>query len=174
LDLIPSFGTTSKCIFISQFSSFTDQCSSGDWAAGSEDQVVGRMAEFLRSPKSPGLITLNHENSAVTVGGFITSFPQIAANGWTFRSLAQVLGEGRSYQNAQSSTSEVLKKGVLLNQVISSSTSSTVAPSPTTTASPARSSSPSSTTQSSAASFHPRTSCHLIFLVILSSFVFLS
>jgi len=133
------------------------------------------MAEFLRSPKSPGLITLNHENSAVTIGGFITSFPQIAANGWTFRSLAQVLNaDGNAYQNADSSTSDVLRKGVLLNQVVSSSTSSTVAPSPTTTANPARSASPSSTRQTSAASFHPCTSCHLIFLLILSSVVFLS
>jgi len=138
--------------------------------------VVSRMAEFLRRPKSPGLVTLNHENSAVTVGGFITSFPQIAANGWTFRSLAQVLNaDGNSYQNADSSTSDVLRKGVLLNQVVSSSsTSSTVAPSPTTTANSSRSASPSSSGQNSAASFHPRTSCHLIFLLILSSVVFLS
>ena len=153
---------------------FAEVCSSGDWAAGSEDQVVARMGEFLRSPKSPGLITLNHENSGVTVGGFITSFPQIAANGWTFRSLAEVLSNGHSYQNAQSSTSEVLKKGVLLNQVISSSTSSTAAPSPTTTTSSATRSPSPTTKQSSAASFNPRTSCHLIFLVILSSLVFLS
>lgn len=133
--------------------------------------VVGRMSEFLRSPKSPGLITLNHENSAVTVGGFITSFPQIASNGWTFTSLAQALSGGQSYQNAQSSISDVTKKGVL-NQVVSSSTTSTSA-SPTT-ASPTASSLPSGRQRSAASSSHAL--FHLQFSVVVLStlFAFLS
>ena len=77
-------------------------------------------------PKSPGLVVLNHELSTVTVGGFIASFPLIAQNGWTWRSLAQVIGGGQAYQNAKSSTSDgVSVKGVLLVQSSSSTTTTT-------------------------------------------------
>lgn len=71
------------------------------------------MAEFLARPKSPGLITLEHELKDFEVAAFINAFPLIASNGWRFRSLAGVM-DGRAYQNANSSTSEVSKKGVLL------------------------------------------------------------
>ena len=80
---------------------------------------MDKLAEFLARPKSPGLITLEHEIKDVEVGGFINAFPLIASNGWKFRSLAEVM-DGRVYQNANSSTSDVSKKGILLTPTLTS------------------------------------------------------
>lgn len=104
-----------------------------DWAQSSTPPIEAAMTGFLASPKSPGLIILEHELTDVTVDGFIQAFPMIKQNGWNFASLAQVMGNGSSYMNAQSSTSDdVTPMGLLAaEQTTSSSSSSTQTPTPT-------------------------------------------
>jgi len=115
---------------------------------------------------------LEHTNSAITVGGFMDAFPLIAANGWSFRSTAEVLGGGRAYQNANSSASDVSRKGILLNEVVPSSTvSSTVPPTPSdtyTTSFRRASSTPTATKKNSAISWLRPSSFALFSIVILS------
>jgi chitin deacetylase len=63
---------------------------------------------LLLGPKKPGLIVLEHEIKNITVGAFMLDFSMIGAFGWDFVSLAQALGRGSSYANAQnSSTNDV-------------------------------------------------------------------
>jgi len=113
--------------------------STGDWTSNSAQQVASSLGGLLTGrPKSPGLVTLEHEISDFDVDGFITTFPQIASNGWTFRSLAQALGSGASYQNAKTSTSDVTPKNILQQQQqpVPTTTSSTIATSSTPSPSP--------------------------------------
>jgi len=71
--------------------------------------------DAFSGPKTPGLIILEHEITDLTITAFINSFPLIATNGWTFSSLAQVVNDGRSYQNAlDSSSNDVKVAGVLV------------------------------------------------------------
>jgi len=148
--------------------------SSSDWSATSQEQVVGTITGYLTGSKTPGLVLLEHTNSAITVGGFIAAFPLIAANGWSFRSTAELLGGGRSYQNANSSASDVSRKGILLNDVGSSSvvsSSSTVPPTPSsvyTTSFRRASPTPTSTQKNSAVSWLRPSSFALLSTVILS------
>jgi hypothetical protein len=104
--------------------------SSSDWSAPDQQNVIDNIAKYLTGPKTPGLVLLEHTNSAITIGGFMAVFPLIAANGWSFQSTAELLGAGRVYLNANSSTSDVSKKGVLLNEASSVLSSSTVPPTP--------------------------------------------
>ncbi len=97
--------------------------SSADWGATSQQQVVDTIGRYLSGPKSPGLVLLEHTNSAITVGGFIAAFPLIASNSWTFRSFAEVISGGQAYQNANSSTSGVTRKDILFNLPTTTSTS---------------------------------------------------
>ncbi|KAF8913899.1 hypothetical protein CPB84DRAFT_1757852 [Gymnopilus junonius] len=97
-----------------------------DWAQTAAGPIQAAMSGFLSSPKHPGLVILEHELTDITVNGFIQSYPLIQQNGWNFISLAQSVGNGSSYHNAQSSSSEVTPMGILLaNQTTSTSTSST-------------------------------------------------
>ena len=107
--------------------------SSNDFAFGSIDQVVGSLTNIVTtSAKSPGAITLQHEISDPDVQGFISVFPSIASSGWKFESLARALNDGTTYQNANSSTSDVTMKGILLS--VPTPTSSTATPTVTTSA----------------------------------------
>lgn len=81
-------------------------------------------------PKSPGLIVLEHEIASTTVNGFMTAYPLIKSNGWKFMSLAKAIGDGRTYQNAESSLSDDVESAGIL--VAAESTISPTA-SPTTT-----------------------------------------
>jgi len=125
-----------------------------DWN-GTPQSIETALTSFLASPKSPGLIILEHELTDITVNGFITAYPQIQANGWNFASLAQLIGNGTSYQNAASSTSDDVKAGDIVSSVSSSSIQSTSTPASSTTSSSTATAdhnlSPSATTKSSAA-----------------------
>jgi len=129
-----------------------------DWAQNNTAPIEAAMTGFLTSPKSPGLIILEHELTNVTVGGFIEAYPMIKQNGWNFVSLAQAVGNGSSYMNAQSSTSDdVVPMGLLVaDQITSSSSSSTQAttstsPAASGSASASHSAAPSSTSKTSSA-----------------------
>jgi len=145
---------------------------SSDWATSSTDQTTSSLVGFLTNrPKSPGLITLEHEITDSELGGFIAAFPAIASNGWQFKSLAQALSNGGNvYQNANSSTSDVSKKGILAFNV---ATTSSLPPTPsvTSTALPTPSASRSKSTSSSLRLSH---SCLLFISPILSAVVFLT
>ena len=105
--------------------------------------------DVFSGPKSPGLIILEHELTMTTVDGFISSFPLIAANGWTFASLARVINtDGYSYQNAQDSTSNDVKVAGILVQA--SSSAITTSTTPATPSASGHNLSPSPTTSKSA------------------------
>ncbi|KAF8972223.1 hypothetical protein BDZ97DRAFT_1752812 [Flammula alnicola] len=93
-----------------------------DWAQSSTGPIESAMTGFLASPKHPGLIILEHELTDVTVNGFIQAYPMIQQNGWNFVSLAQAVGNGSSYMNAQSSTGNVVPLGILLANQTTSAT----------------------------------------------------
>ncbi|KAF8812434.1 glycoside hydrolase/deacetylase [Phlegmacium glaucopus] len=94
---------------------------SADWHQTTTPPIQASLTQFLTGPKSPGLIVLEHELTDVTVGGFINSYDMINSNGWNFQSLAQVIGGGRSYLNAQNSSSN----DVVQTPIVSSSSSTT-------------------------------------------------
>ncbi|KAJ3480312.1 hypothetical protein NLJ89_g12288 [Agrocybe chaxingu] len=72
-----------------------------DWNAPDAAHIHASMTRFLASPKSPGLMILEHESKDVTVAGFIQSYPLIASNGWNFASLARVIGDGLGHPGGQ-------------------------------------------------------------------------
>ncbi|KAF9568900.1 glycoside hydrolase/deacetylase [Agrocybe pediades] len=117
-----------------------------DWEATQPD-IEAALTQFLATPKTPGLIILEHEIVDRTVDSFIASFPKIAAAGWKFESLAKAVNDGRTYQNAAGSLSNDVKvSGILLGAAAGSSNSSS------TTSSTQSGSSTSSTSSSSATS----------------------
>lgn len=64
-------------------------------------------------PKSPGLVILEHEDSADAFTAFTSAFPKILEKGWKFESLAHLFGQGQAYQNSLDSNSEVKPYGIL-------------------------------------------------------------
>ncbi|PPQ75864.1 hypothetical protein CVT26_000279 [Gymnopilus dilepis] len=129
---------------------------SADWAQTTTAPIETAMTGFLASPKDPGLIILEHELTNVTVSGFIEAYPMIQQNGWNFQSLAHIVGDGRTYQNAQNSQSKVSPLGILAannftltTSSTSSSSSSSSSTSSSSSSSPSSSSSGSSTSASS-------------------------
>ncbi|PPR06961.1 hypothetical protein CVT26_004281 [Gymnopilus dilepis] len=107
-----------------------------DWAQTATAPIQTAMSTFLKDAKHPGVIILEHELTDITVNGFIQSYPLIQQNGWNFVSLAQAVGNGSAYENAQSSTSPVTSMGILLSDQTTSSSSSTQAPATAPTSSP--------------------------------------
>lgn len=146
----------------------------GDWTSGSPQQVAASLTQIVATrPKSSGLVTLEHEISDSDVAGFIAAFPSIAANGWKFQSLAKALNDGRSYQNADSSTSDVRKKDILAVDPPSLTSSM---PTPTSTSAPAATSAVQrASSSSSSLLLSHKSPCSLFFLssIILSSVMFL-
>ncbi|KAJ7923398.1 chitin deacetylase [Mycena leptocephala] len=65
------------------------------------------MHQWLTGPKSPGLIILEHELSNQSVASFVAAYPVMKQNNWNIVSLAQLIGNNASYQNADNSTSPV-------------------------------------------------------------------
>ncbi|KAF8339147.1 uncharacterized protein EI90DRAFT_3279504 [Cantharellus anzutake] len=55
-------------------------------------QVQNSLKSFYSSPKSPGLVILEHELSALSVQAFIWSWPLIGKNGWTPVTIADAAG----------------------------------------------------------------------------------
>jgi len=144
---------------------------SSDWSANSPQQVVDTITGYITGPKTPGLVLLEHTNSAITVGGFMTVYPAIIANGWAFRSVMDVANDDTIYQNANSSTSSVTPMGVLPHLVSSSSVASTTTATSATFTSSLRRASPTSSTstkKSSAISWHVPSALGLVLLSGLS------
>ncbi|KAH6914906.1 chitin deacetylase [Coprinopsis sp. MPI-PUGE-AT-0042] len=81
-----------------------------DWelAAGIQtEQGMHRMMEqWLDGPKTDGIMWLQHEVTDLSVKIFMDVFPLIEQKGWRYESLARALGDGRVYQNAESSASD--------------------------------------------------------------------
>jgi len=98
---------------------------SEDWAQNNPGPIVNNLQQILTGPKSPGLIVLEHELSEITITGFMNSYNMIKANGWNFQSLAQVLGGGSSYTNAQNSTTGNVTPEPIVASVSVASSSST-------------------------------------------------
>ncbi|KAF9266360.1 glycoside hydrolase/deacetylase [Marasmius fiardii PR-910] len=118
---------------------------SADWTMNNGkstlDQVMNSLDGFLKGPKSPGLIILEHESSDNTVKAFTDTYPKIKGNGWQTKSLIPLLENGDSYQNVKGDT--VTPAKIYINpganstsatsSASSSSTSATSSLKPTTT-----------------------------------------
>ncbi|KAG8774542.1 hypothetical protein FRC12_001928, partial [Ceratobasidium sp. 428] len=80
-----------------------------DWKIG-EGQTFAKASAVLTKAysgkKSPGLNILEHELTADTVRVFTSTYSQIAANGWTAKSIPDALGSSW-YLNAADNTSPV-------------------------------------------------------------------
>ncbi|KAH8830895.1 carbohydrate esterase family 4 protein [Flagelloscypha sp. PMI_526] len=78
---------------------------SEDWTIGTpngatQDKVQSDIKGFIdNQPKSPGLMVLEHELSDTTVQIFMTAFPEVAAKGWKFQSLASSYGGSGAYSD---------------------------------------------------------------------------
>ncbi|KAJ6489900.1 carbohydrate esterase family 4 protein [Mycena sanguinolenta] len=71
-------------------------------------KINASMYEWLTGPTTPGLIILEHELSNQSVAAFKAAYPVMQQHTqWTVMSLAQLIGNGTSYQNADNSTSPV-------------------------------------------------------------------
>jgi len=151
-----------------------------DWGANATKPIVDSMTGFLAQPKKPGLIILEHEVSNITISAFIESFPMIAAQNWTFKSLAEAVGDGRIYQNAANSTSDDVLPLNIVHDVAASfstiaqtssvtTTSSLPTTTPQQTATTAGGTQPSSTTSDPASPSKTSTSSRLS-LSLLSLF----
>ncbi|KAJ7238825.1 hypothetical protein B0H12DRAFT_1025458 [Mycena haematopus] len=71
-------------------------------------KINSSMHEWLTGPTTPGLIILEHELSNQSVAAFKSAYPVMQQNTqWTIMSLAQLIGNNTSYQNADNSTSPV-------------------------------------------------------------------
>ncbi|KAJ6562637.1 carbohydrate esterase family 4 protein [Mycena capillaripes] len=70
-------------------------------------KINSSMHEWLTGPKSPGLIILEHELSNQSVASFVAAYPVMQQNNWNIVSLAQLMGNNASYQNADNSTAPV-------------------------------------------------------------------
>lgn len=81
-----------------------------DWelAAGlqTEKGMHDEIVQWLDGPKTDGIMMLQHEVTDLSVKIFMDIFPLIEQKGWRYESLAQVLGDGRAYQNAATSSSD--------------------------------------------------------------------
>ncbi|KAJ7502621.1 carbohydrate esterase family 4 protein [Mycena galericulata] len=69
--------------------------------------INASMTKWLTGSKSPGLIILEHELSNASVDAFIAAYPVMQQNKWNLVSLAQLVGDNVTYQNADTSTSAV-------------------------------------------------------------------
>jgi len=103
---------------------------SADWSAPNPQVIQDNLARIATSPKTPGVMVLQHEITPPSVTAFISAFPLIATNGWRFASLAKVVNDGRTYQNAlDSSSNDVTVANIISSpSSLSSSSSSTAAP----------------------------------------------
>ncbi|KAF8607717.1 chitin deacetylase [Ceratobasidium sp. AG-I] len=78
-----------------------------DWAITEGTQTVAAATKILQKayagPKSPGLCILEHELSTQSVSVFINTYPLIAQNGWTAKSIPDAVG-APWYQNSADDT----------------------------------------------------------------------
>ncbi|KAF7345292.1 Carbohydrate esterase family 4 protein [Mycena sanguinolenta] len=107
-------------------------------------KINASMYEWLTGPTTPGLIILEHELSNQSVSAFKSAYPVMQQHTqWTIMSLAQLVGNGTSYQNADNSTSPV--NAVDIINAKSGSPPSASSASPPQSGSSTASASPSST-----------------------------
>jgi len=111
-----------------------------DWALSDSppgttpEKVNASLTQWLTGPKSPGLIILEHELSNQSVASFQAAYPLMLSTGWKITSLAQLMSNGSSYQNAASDEGAVVPVANILNAVnvtiplASSSASAIIAP----------------------------------------------
>ncbi|KAF9263068.1 glycoside hydrolase/deacetylase [Marasmius fiardii PR-910] len=111
---------------------------SDDWTMnsgrGDMDHIMESLDDFVKGPKSPGLIVLEHESANNTVKAFMDTYPKIKSNGWQIRSLVPLLANGDSYQNVKGDT--VTPANIYVNSVnttVTSSQTSTFKPKTTST-----------------------------------------
>ncbi|KAG6900966.1 hypothetical protein C0993_004403 [Termitomyces sp. T159_Od127] len=138
-----------------------------DWSLtspkGTTPQIIhDSFVQWLSGPKSPGIITLEHELSDMSVSAFMDAWPLLGPAGWKTGSLAEIVGDS-AYQNSDDSDSPVTLDGVVAGQTTAGSSSSSASATSTplvrsiSTASPtapAGSASAQSTQTSNAASHH--------------------
>lgn len=96
-------------------------------------KVNASLTQWLTGPKSPGLIILEHELSNQSVASFQAAYPMMLSTGWQVTSLAKLMGNGTSYQNAANDEGAVVPVGNILNAVnvtvpLSSSASAIITP----------------------------------------------
>ncbi|WWC88619.1 uncharacterized protein L201_003532 [Kwoniella dendrophila CBS 6074] len=140
---------------------------SADWAIGSNpqythDSVVSQLNTWLTGDKSKGLLLLEHETRDETVSVFETIFPNIAANGWTLKNVADAFNMDWYVNSGRSNSAAITTMSVAANTLAvanvstsaqQSSTSSSVASvSASTTAQSASTTSGSSASKSQASS----------------------
>ena len=126
----------------------TEDWSIGESGGATPASVQANLKKWLTGPKSPGLITLEHELTKDTVNAFMTAFPMIQSNGWKLVSVAELDG-GSAYQNANGDEGTVTPiNGILVNGAQPPPPSST----------PGASSSPGSPTSSMHSTIAPSTS----------------
>ncbi|KAJ6548224.1 chitin deacetylase [Mycena vulgaris] len=86
----------------------TEDWSLTDSPPGTTPQAINAsMTQWLGGPKSPGLIILEHELSDQSVASFVAAYAAMKQTSWKLVSLAQLIGNNASYQNAASSTGAV-------------------------------------------------------------------
>ncbi|KAK7039655.1 carbohydrate esterase family 4 protein [Favolaschia claudopus] len=73
----------------------------------SADKIQSQMKEWLGGPKTPGLVILEHEVSQKSVASFVAAYPLMQQSGWQIASLASLLSNNVSYQNAADNTGTV-------------------------------------------------------------------
>ncbi|KAG6854784.1 hypothetical protein C0991_001211 [Blastosporella zonata] len=102
-----------------------------DWSltsGGTTPQIIhDDFVKWLAGPKSPGIITLEHELSDDSVSAYMDAYPMIGPAGWKIASLASIIGDDGTYQNSDDSESPVTTDDILVgtNLPASSSSSST-------------------------------------------------
>ncbi|KAJ6460830.1 carbohydrate esterase family 4 protein [Mycena vitilis] len=79
----------------------------------SADAIQSSMHKWLEGSKTPGLIILEHELSTQSVAAFIAAYPLMVSNKWNVVSLASLMGNNATYQNAATNTSPVNKLDIL-------------------------------------------------------------
>ncbi|KAG5724345.1 Chitin deacetylase [Termitomyces sp. T112] len=81
-----------------------------DWSLtsnGTTPQIIhDSFVQWLSGPKDPGLITLEHELSDMSVNAFMDAWTLIGPAGWQTASLASIIGDS-TYQNSDDSDSPV-------------------------------------------------------------------
>ncbi|KAG6887692.1 hypothetical protein C0995_013434 [Termitomyces sp. Mi166 len=92
-----------------------------DWSLtsnGTTLQIIhNSFVEWLSGPKTPGIITLEHELSDLSVDAFMDAWTLIGAAGWKTASLASIIGDG-TYQNSDDSDSPVTVDGIIAGAIV--------------------------------------------------------
>ncbi|KAF7333716.1 Chitin deacetylase [Mycena venus] len=71
------------------------------------DKIASQMNTWLNGPKDPGLMILEHELSAQSVGAFMAAFPLMKSTGWNVQSAARLVNTDGAYRNSAGPTGSV-------------------------------------------------------------------